>query len=69
VYDLQKSQNFLHYLPLLNTNSIYSIIVVGNKYDLLDSSNYQKFDLEKEKAELEKYDITTTVIIYNNIFT
>jgi len=64
VYDLQKPSSFTKYLPLLTSNSIYSIIVIGNKYDLIDS-NYQKFDLEQQKTELEKYQSSANVLLLN----
>jgi len=56
-YDFQNPNSFLkikqEILPLaLNFDNIYSIIIVGNKFDLLDSIN-QKFAADKDKEEIQ----------------
>lgn len=56
-YDFQNPNSFLRIknelLPLVsNFDNIYSIIIVGNKFDLLDSIN-QKFAADKDKEEIQ----------------
>jgi hypothetical protein len=58
MYDFSNSNTFnklkFELLPLLNFDNIYSILVVGNKIDLLDT-NQQKFVIEQDRKEIEKY--------------
>jgi GTPase SAR1 family protein len=65
-YDFQKPNTFLklkqEILPLaLTYDNLYSVIVVGNKFDLLDANN-QKFAAEQDKEEILKSQIEEKVL-------
>lgn len=78
MYDFHNPNSFnkikFEILPLLNSaenvnsqssysnEKIYSIFIVGNKIDLLDL-NTQKFVIEQDKTEIEKYQEDFTVSI------
>lgn len=66
MYDFQNTNSLnklkFEILPILNLEHIYSIIIVGNKIDTFDL-NTQKFVIEQDKAEIEKYQEDMTIML------
>jgi Ras family protein T1 len=58
MYDFSNINTFsklkFELLPIFSSENLYSILVVGNKIDLLDT-NQQKFVIEQDRRDIEKY--------------
>jgi Ras family protein T1 len=69
MYDFHNTNSFnkikFDILPLLTNNispNIYSIIIVGNKLDLLDT-NTQKFVIDQDKSSIETFQESSMIVM------